>query len=78
MSGTRESVVRMANQIASNFAVQGSDVAVCATAEHIRLFWDPRMKSAAFGLLAERDVAFSPEARAALERLAAEAGCSAA
>ena len=36
----------MADQIARNFAALGEDVAVAQTAEHIRLFWDPRMKAA--------------------------------
>ena len=44
MSGTRESVIRMANDIARNFAVLGEEAAVSATLEHIDLFWDPRMK----------------------------------
>lgn len=35
----------MANQIAANFAVQGEDSAIAATAAHITSFWDPRMKS---------------------------------
>jgi len=46
MSETHDSVVRMANQIARNFAVLGEDEAAAATAEHIRQFWDPRMKDA--------------------------------
>jgi formate dehydrogenase subunit delta len=35
-------LVYMANQIAKNFATEADPAA--ATAEHIRLFWDPRMK----------------------------------
>ena len=35
----------MANQIAREFAAQGEAVAVAATADHLRLFWDPRMKT---------------------------------
>ena len=42
---TTEKLVYMANQIARNFAAQGEQAAVEATANHIRLFWDPRMKS---------------------------------
>ncbi len=37
---------QMADQIARNFAVQGEEVAIAATAQHIRDFWDPRMKAA--------------------------------
>jgi formate dehydrogenase subunit delta len=57
----------MADQIARNFAVQGEDVAIKATAEHIRLFWDPRMKAA---ILADDRAALSPTVAAAVERLA--------
>lgn len=35
----------MANQIAREFAAQGEAEAVEATASHLRLFWDPRMKA---------------------------------
>jgi len=39
-----ERLTYMANQIARNFAVQGETAAVAATAQHIRDFWDPRMR----------------------------------
>ena len=39
------SLVRMANQIAAFFAAYPHDQAVTATAEHIRQFWDPRMRA---------------------------------
>lgn len=39
---TIDRLVMMANQIAANLAT--ADNPVAATAEHIRLFWDPRMK----------------------------------
>jgi formate dehydrogenase subunit delta len=47
----------MADQIARNFAAQGEDIAIAATAEHIRLFWDPRMKAQ---LLAADRAALTP------------------
>lgn len=56
----------MADQIGRNFAVQGHDRAVAATAEHIALFWDPRMKAA---LLAADRASFSPIAAEAIARL---------
>lgn len=46
MTTTHDKLIYMANQIARNFAVQGHEAAVAATAEHIVLFWDPRMKEA--------------------------------
>ena len=38
----------MADQIARNFAALGHENAVLATADHIDMFWDPRMKAAIF------------------------------
>jgi formate dehydrogenase subunit delta len=58
----------MADQIARNFAAKGEAQAVAATAEHIRLFWDPRMKAA---ILSDDRSALSPVVAAAVERLAA-------
>ena len=42
---TLDNLVYMANQIARNFGTLDRDAAAEATAEHILLFWDPRMKS---------------------------------
>lgn len=56
----------MANQISRNFAVQGEVAAIAATAQHIRDFWDPRMKAA---ILADDRSALDPIARAAVEHL---------
>ena len=46
-------LVRMANQIASFFRVQPEDEAVAATADHIKKFWDPRMRKGLSAHLAE-------------------------
>ena len=73
MSGTRQSVIRMANDIARNFAVLGDEQAVAMTADHIVQFWDPRMKAIAFGALQEPDCGLSAIARAALGQLADKA-----
>lgn len=70
MSSTGQSVVRMANQIARNFAALGDEAAIAQTAEHIALFWDPRMKAAAFAL---DQSLLDPIARAAIDRLKAAA-----
>ncbi len=59
-------LAHMADQIARNFAIQGEEAAAAATAEHIRLFWDPRMKAAIKG--AEK-AALSPIAAAAVAQL---------
>ncbi len=62
-------LIYMANQIARNFAAQGEDVAVVATADHIAKFWDPRMKAASYALLAQGGSSLSPVSRRALEML---------
>ncbi len=59
-------LVYMANQIARNFAAQGEDAAIAATAQHIRDFWDPRMKAA---ILAADLSGLEPIARIALAQL---------
>lgn len=41
-----ERLIAMANQIARNLAAQGDEAAVAATVQHIKDFWDPRMKAA--------------------------------
>ena len=56
----------MADQIARNFAVQGEEAAVAATAQHIRDYWDPRMTAAIKG--AER-AALSAVVAKVVERL---------
>jgi formate dehydrogenase subunit delta len=61
---------QMADQIARNLAVRGEDAAAAATAEHIKRFWDPRMRAA---ILADDRAALSPIARRAVDLLAAQA-----
>lgn len=39
-----DKLVHMVNQIARAFAVEGEAKAVVATADHLKLFWDPRMR----------------------------------
>jgi formate dehydrogenase subunit delta len=41
-----EKLVYMANQIGKFFASQGPEQAVAGTADHIKKFWDPRMRKA--------------------------------
>lgn len=67
MSGrTQDHLAYMANQIARNFAVSGEEAAVAATADHIKLYWDPRMIAA----ITEGDRAqLSPIAAQAVARL---------
>jgi len=39
-----DDLVRMANQIADFFAAYPHEEAVAGTADHLRKFWDPRMR----------------------------------
>jgi formate dehydrogenase subunit delta len=59
----------MANQISKFFASQGEGVAVRGTAEHIKKFWDPRMREAILRHLAAGGKGLDPIARHAVERL---------
>ncbi len=59
-----EKLVMMANQIAANLA--HDDDPAKATAEHIHLFWDPRMKAM---IDAHGEAGLSPIAASALTKL---------
>ena len=61
-----ERLTYMANQIARNLAPQGEALAVDLTLDHIRSFWDPRMKAA---IMAGGGAGLEPIAAAALARL---------
>jgi formate dehydrogenase subunit delta len=67
-AGTIDRLRRMANQIGMNYAAIGHDNAILATADHIRKFWDPRMKAAIF---ADDRANLTPIAGAAIDVLAA-------
>jgi formate dehydrogenase subunit delta len=62
-------LIYMANQIGKFFASQGHDKAVPGIAEHIRKFWDPRMRTAILGHLNAGGTGLDPDVRAAVEAL---------
>ena len=64
-----EKLVMMANQIARNLRGAGEEAAIAATADHIRRFWDPRMRAAIIAYLADGGT-LEPIAAAAVRRLA--------
>jgi len=72
MSNTLDKLIRMANQIACNFAARGEQVAVKDTAEHIRKFWDPGMRQSIQDYLSTDGAGLSPIASEALRELAGE------
>jgi formate dehydrogenase subunit delta len=63
-------LVTMANQIATFFATQPQTDAVAGIENHIRKFWDPRMRGQIVGHLAGGGEGLTPLARAAIGRLA--------
>ena len=66
-----ERLVYMANQIGTYFASQGPDQAVAGTLEHLKLFWDPRMRPTIIAHLDGGGEGLAPGVRAAVERLKA-------
>ena len=64
-----DKLVYMANQIGKFFQSQGHDKAVPGVADHIRKFWDPRMRKQIYAHLAAGGAGLDPEVREALESL---------
>ncbi len=62
-------LIYMANQIGKFFRSQGHDKAVAGIAEHIRKFWDPRMRASIFRHLDAGGAGLDPEVREAIENL---------
>ena len=68
---THDKLIYMANQIGKFFASQGPDEAVAGTADHIRKFWDPRMREAIFAHVEGGGSGLDPSVRQAIEQLRA-------
>jgi formate dehydrogenase subunit delta len=66
---TEETLVRMANQIADFFKALPEDEALAGASNHVRLFWDPRMRSKMAAHLAAGGAGLTPLARAAVEKV---------
>jgi len=66
-----DKLVYMANQIGKFFASQGREQAIAGTADHIKKFWDPRMREAIFAHLASGGAGLDPNVRDALQSLVA-------
>ena len=65
-------LVAMANQIGHFFASQGdADTAAEAVADHLRRFWEPRMRAELVAYARQGGAGLDTLARAAVERLAA-------
>jgi len=64
-------LIYMANQIGKFFESQGHDRAVPGIAEHIRKFWDPRMRSTIQAHLDAGGAGLDPDVRDAIATLKA-------
>jgi len=62
-------LIYMANQIGKFFESQGHDKAVPGIAEHIRKFWDPRMRTKILAHLDAGGTGLDPEVREAIATL---------
>ena len=66
-----DKLVYMANQIGKFFDSQGREQAAAGTADHIKKFWDPRMRAQILAHLQAGGEGLDPVARTALERVKA-------
>jgi formate dehydrogenase subunit delta len=65
-------LVRMANDIGKFFRAQGDERAVAGIADHIKKFWEPRMKKQIFAHLDTGGAGLDPLTLKAIEKLKAE------
>jgi formate dehydrogenase subunit delta len=59
----------MANQIGKFFRAQGEERAVAGIADHVKKFWEPRMKQAIFEHLEDGGAGLDPLTLKALQKL---------
>lgn len=69
MHSPNDTLVRMANQIGKFFAAQGEERAVAGISDHIKKFWEPRMKKQIFAYLDEGGSGLEPITLKALQTL---------
>jgi len=65
-------LVDMANQVGTFFATQHRIDAPAAVADHLRKFWDPRMRSRITSYLKDGGAGFDPLVREAVQLLVRE------
>ncbi len=68
-SHTLDRLIYMANQIGGFFAVQGHDKEVDGVADHIRKFWNSRMRKQIFAHIANGGEGLKPNVKEALQVL---------
>ncbi len=67
-------LVYMANQIGKFFEYQREDEVVPGIANHIKMFWDPRMRKAIFAYMDAGGDGLDPQVKEAVLRLKEETG----
>ena len=72
MHSPSDALVRMANDIGKFFRAQGEERAIAGISNHIKLFWEPRMKKQIFAHLDEGGAGLDPLTLKALEKLKAD------
>ncbi len=65
-----DKLIYMANQIGKFFASQGTEKAAAGTADHIKKFWDPRMRAQIIAHLKAGGAGLDPAVRIAIGSLA--------
>ncbi len=66
-----ERLVYMANQIGKYFSAQGEEQAIANIADHLKKFWDPRMRSQIIAYAQSGGEGLDPDVAAAIATLAA-------
>jgi formate dehydrogenase subunit delta len=69
-----DKLVKMANQIGKFFAAQRESEAVPGAAEHLRKFWDPRMRATIIEHVEHGGAGLDPVPLAAVKKLASAVG----
>ena len=64
-----QDLIRMANQIAKAFNAYGDDEAIAQTQDHIRRFWEPRMRKQIRAYVSDGGKGLDPVALKAIQRL---------
>lgn len=70
---TNDKLIYMANQIGTFFKAQDAETASVKIADHIKKFWDPRMRKAIIAYVDAGGGGLDPVARQAVEALRAPA-----
>jgi len=72
-----DTLVKMANQIGDFFGSQRHSDGAAGVADHIKKFWDPRMRAGIIEHVAHGGVGLKPVVLEAIERLAKAQGADA-